>query len=229
MTNEQFKKILPALTANYQPSPGALEQIKNVWPLIVIGPSGAGKSTIIDNLQMPFVPSDTTRAIRPDEQDGVDMNFITDLDKAVADLKAGAFVQVAVGPAGDLYATHASSYPASGWAVIPVVADVVPIFRKLGFKKVSSVFIVPPSYNEWMRRMGSHHLDAEALQKRLAEARRSFEFALKDNQTHLVLNDDIQSAVAQIKNYLGGNTDTLRETAARAAAGDCLNQLSASI
>jgi len=229
MTNDEFKKMLPGLVASYQPSPGVLQQIKNVWLLVVVGPSGAGKSTIISNLQMPFVPSDTTRAIRPGETDGVDMNFITDLDKAVADLKAGAFVQVAVGPTGDLYATHASSYPASGWAVMPVVADVVPIFRRLGFKQVSSVFIAPPSYAEWRRRMGSHITDQEALQKRLIEARRSFEFALKDTQTHLVLNDNIDLAIAQIKNYLAANPDSTRQTAARAAINDCLNSLGTSL
>jgi len=225
MTQDEFKKVLPGLVANYQPSPQAMGQISNVWLIIVIGPSGAGKTSIINSLGIPFVPSDTTRAVRPGEVDGVDMNFITDLDKAVAEIKAGAFVQVAVGPSGDLYATHASSYPASGWAIIPVVADVVPVFRKLGFKKTSSIFIAPPDYNEWIHRMGVHSLDPASFQKRLHEAKRSFEFGLNDPETHLILNDDIDAAVAQVKNYLAGNEDKNRETMARAAVNECLKHL----
>lgn len=218
MRHGEFLQILPELIVGYQPSPSVLAKIEQVQLLMVIGPSGVGKTTIINGLGIPYVPSDTTRGPRPGEQDGADMNFLSDHTQVIADIKGGKFVQAAVGPSGDFYATRASSYPDSGWATMPMVADVVPIIRKLGFKNTLSAFITPPSFEEWMRRMGSHHLDGQQLQKRLAEAKRSFNFALGDPQTHFVLNDAVSDAVVQIKALLDGNIDQKREALARQAA-----------
>jgi guanylate kinase len=164
------------------------------------------------------VPSDTTRSPRPGEKDGIDFYFSTDYDQVVSDIKAGHFLQVAIGAGGDLYATRASSYPSQGMAVMPVMADVVPIFRKLGFAKTISTFITPPSYQEWMRRIKSHPVTPEQLIKRLAEAKRSLNFALKDAETHFILNDDLPEAVLQAKQLVQGETDANREELARKAA-----------
>src|SRR4051812_38943415 len=128
MTYNDFKRQLPELVKNYQPSLRVLNKIKNISLLIVIGPSGVGKSTFINNLGIAYVPSDTTRPQRPEEINGVDMNFLNDYQKTTADIITGQFVQVALGVSGDFYATSTNSYPDSGWAVMPVLADVVPAF-----------------------------------------------------------------------------------------------------
>lgn len=218
MTGEDFIKQLPDLAADYQPDPKVLSKIGDISLLMLIGPSGVGKTTLINKLGLHYVPSDTTRDIRPGEKEGEDFYFLKDYDKAVSDIRAGQLVQIAVGAAGDLYSTHASSYPESGWGVMPVMADVVPIFRKLGFKETISAFIVPPSYSEWMRRMKSHPITSEQLIKRLAEAKRSLNLALSDQQIHLILNDNLEKAVAQTKELLDGKVDENREQTARQAA-----------
>ncbi|MGA3150501.1 MAG: hypothetical protein ABSD10_02740 [Candidatus Saccharimonadales bacterium] len=218
MTRGEFLKDLPGVVKNYRPAPEVLARIKNISLLVVIGPSGVGKSSIINRLGLQFVPSDTTRRPRPEEKEGVDFCFLTDYDQVVADIKAGRFVQVAIGTEGDLYATRASAYPKSGLAVMPVMADVVPIFRNLGFVKTISVFIAPPSYQEWMRRMGSHQLKDEQLKKRLDEARRSLDFVFSDKLTHFILNDDLEKAATQVKQLLRGAIDANREKAAHRAA-----------
>lgn len=225
MTRDEFLKTFPALVKNYQPAPPVLERIKNVSLLIIIGPSGVGKSSVISRLGLHFVPSDTTRSARPEEKAGVDFYFLTDYDQVVADIKNGQFVQVAVGPGGDFYATRASSYPAAGFAVMPVVSDVVPIFRKLGFAKTISAFIAPPNYKEWMRRMGSHQLEGEQLTRRLAEARRSLNFALQDGLTHFILNNDLERAAIQVKQLMQRQIDTDREKTAQRAAQEMLDSI----
>jgi guanylate kinase len=189
---------------------------------MIIGPSGVGKSTLIEHLGFSFVPTDTTREPRPGEKDGVDMNFRKDYDQLTADIKAGRFVQMAIFANGELYATKDTSYPMSGIATMPVMADVIPIFRGLGFKETISVFVAPPSYEEWMSRLKKHPVTPEQLKKRLAEARRSLIFALSDNQMHFVLNDNLDEAVRQTRDLVDGTVDEPREATARQAAKEML-------
>ena len=54
-----------------------------VQPVVISGPSGAGKTTVVQGvLEQSLLPlvlsiSCTTRAPRPDEQDGVNYHFLT--------------------------------------------------------------------------------------------------------------------------------------------------------
>lgn len=219
------REELPELVKNYTPAKNVLQHISNLNLLMMIGPSGVGKTTLIKKSALPFVPSDTTRQPRFDEQNGVDFFFRADYKDVVGDIKAGRFVQVAIGPGGDFYATRDTSYPKAGIATMPVVADVVPIFRQLGFANTISVFITPPSFEEWMRRMNTRKVDQEQLAKRLDEAKRSFEFALSDKEIHFILNDKVNAAVHQIIQLIAGKIDVQGEQKARTVAASLLSQL----
>lgn len=225
MTKQDFLNQARELALNYRPAPEVLNQIKNVEHLIVVGPSGVGKSSLIDKSGIQLVPSDTTRLPRPGEVHGKDMFFRNDYSKIIEELKNGEFVQVAVGPIGDFYATRAGSYPKKGLSAMPVTADAVPIFRDLGFKRTLTIFVVPPSFNEWMRRMGSHNLSREQLNKRLVEAGLSLKFALGDEQMHFILNDSLDKAVEQSIELLGGRADLRVEAKAKALAREIYAQL----
>jgi guanylate kinase len=218
MTHEEFLKLAPSLVKNYRAAADVLNRLQTIILLMIVGPSGVGKTTLIENLGFTFVPSDTTRDSRPGEKQGVDMNFRKDYGQVIADMEVGRFVQVAVGASGDLYATKDSSYPDSGVATMPVMADVIPIFRNLGFKRTITAFIAPPTYNEWMRRIKKPGLIDKDIKERLPEAERSIKFALSDSQTHFILNDDLDKAVQQAKDLVDGKVDAQREETARKAA-----------
>jgi guanylate kinase len=218
MTRDEFLNILPPLANSYKPAPHVLDKVKNVDLLMIIGPSGVGKTAIINQLGVFYVIVDTTRAPRPEEKDGKDFNFRQDYNQIVNEIKAGEFVQLVVGVSGDLYATQTAAYPDSGRAAMPVIAEAVPRFRSLGFQNTESFFITPPSYVEWMRRLSSHNLSQDHLERRYAEARRSLHLSLLDNETHFILNDDINGAVKQIKDMLQGNIDFELEGLARSIA-----------
>jgi guanylate kinase len=226
MTRDEFLKALPELVKNYQPSPDVLKQIGNLTLCMIVGPSGVGKSTMIEHSGFVFVPSDTTRDPRPGEQQGVDMYFHKDYDQVVADIAAGRFVQIALGASGDLYATKDTSYPTSGIATMPIMADVIPAFRGLGFQKTITAFITPPSYKEWMRRIKKPGLSEQDIQKRLPEAKRSFEFVLSDKEVHFILNDQIEDATKQLKDLMNGQIDTEREAKAKRITIALLSHLS---
>ena len=225
MTRQEFLKAFPALVRNYRPTAEATDRIKNVTLVMVIGPSGVGKSSVIDAFGITFVPSDTSREPRPGEKEGQDFFFLNDYGQITQDIKAGKFLQTAVGSGGDFYATRTSSYPKNGFAAMPVMSDVVHILRNLGFQKTISAFIVPPTYNEWARRLKTRPITDEQLTKRLAEAKRSLHFALNDDQVHFILNDDLVAAVAQLKNLLAGSRDTGREAKAKNSAKNILARL----
>jgi guanylate kinase len=225
MTKEEFLKLLPDLARDYQAAPEVMHRIGRVSMLMIIGPSGVGKTSVIKQIDVPYVIADTTREPRQGERNGVDYHFRKDYDNIFHEIQTGQFVQIAVGPTGDFYATRPQVYPESGPAVYAVVADAVPIFRKLDFKTTVSVFITPPSFEEWMRRINTHDLTEQQLKGRLVEARRSLIFALNDGKIHFVLNDDLDKAKDQIKSLLEGNTNDAREQEAKKIATSLLNSL----
>jgi guanylate kinase len=229
MTRGEFLRRMPELVKNYKPSPEVIKQIGNVSLLMVVGPSGAGKNRLITELekenQAKLVPIDTTRAPRPGEQEGRDFFFRTDYGQLLKEVKSGQLVQLVVGVVGDLYGTKASSYPEDKVAAMPILAEALTGFRELGFKETISAYIVPPNFEEWMRRMSSHPLTDEQRAGRLAEARRSFKFALNDDRMHFILNDDLNEAVEQLKKLIAGQVDINREKEAREGARRLLGQL----
>ena len=225
MDKQQFLSQFPALVSDYQPAADVLKKIQGLTLLMIIGPSGAGKTSLIKSLDLPYVISDTTRPARPEELNGVDYYFRDDYVRIIEDIKMGRFVQAVVGPAGDFYATKESSYPAFGTAVIAAVAEEVPNFRRLGFGKTMSVFVVPPSYEEWMRRMSTHDADEQSVKRRLAEGRNSLSFALNDNLVRLVINDQLEAATNQVKNLLNNIIDENRERQAKQVCQQLLDKL----
>lgn len=225
MTKEEFLKTFPSLIKPYNPNPDFLKQLGNVSLLMIVGPSGVGKTTLIQRSGIHFVPSDTTREPRIGEREGIDFYFRRDLEQVIEDMKSGRFVQVAIGSGGDFYATRASSFPAAGWATLPIVSSVIPIFRGLGFKKTVTAFITPTTYQEWLWRMKAHPATVEQRVKRLVEGRRSYEFALADSQTHIILNDNLDLASKQVKDLVEGRVDAEREARGREAVKSILKSL----
>jgi len=225
MDRQEFLAQLPKLVAGYKPASDVIERIGQIKVLMLVGPSGVGKTTLVNNLGLKYVLSDNTRDPRPGELEGRDFFFRTDYDMVAEEIRRGRFVQVAVDSGGDLKATKASSYPNSGDVVMAIVADVVPIFRQLGFAATTTAFITPPSFGEWMQRMQSHNLSQEQFRKRIDEAKRSFNFALADQAVHFILSDTVEAATNQLKQLVSGQPDTEREAIARAAAVSINTQL----
>jgi guanylate kinase len=226
MTREEFLKVLPGLVKDYQALPETLERISNIDLLMIVGGTGVGKTSIIKRLGIPYVITDTTRPIRPDEINGSDYFFRTDYAQLAAEIKDRKFVQVNVFPTGDFYGTRASAYPELGLAVYAVVSDKIAEFRELGFNETTTAFITPPTFLEWMGRLDKYNVERNQLAKRLEEAKRSFYFAINDAQTHFILNENLDKAVDQAKMLLVGTPDKDRENTAREAAKKIYEELS---
>lgn len=181
----------------YQPAADVLDRLKQVDLVAVVGPTSVGKTTMMAMAgeryaDLHFVLNNTSRAPRASEREGVDYNFKTRQEMEER-IRKGEYVQVAPSLFGDYYATAPEGYSTNGISMLAVLAQAVPIFRSLPFKSVRVIFVIPPSWEEWQRRLKSHSFTLERLKGRLAEAKTSLEFALSENMD-FVVSDQTETA-----------------------------------
>ncbi len=208
----------------YSPSDQVKQQLAQVDLIITAGPTGVGKTTIMEHSGIPYITSNVTRQPRKDEQNGIDYIFRNDYDKLMQEIENGEYVQYIVHPNGEFYGTKASSYPATGPCTIAIVTSSIPLFYTLGFRRVELVYILPPSYEEWMARTKAHK-DAD-LHVRLVEAKRSIEEALSDSGYRFVINDDLLEARdAFLRIVRGEEADAASQSRARDLALSLLSKI----
>jgi len=175
-------------------------------PLIILaGPAGSGKSTIIarllaeGGLPLRLSVSATTRPRRPKEQEGVDYFFWT-RERFAEQVAAGAFLEWAE-YAGNLYGTLRSEvdgYRARGTGVIlDIEVKGAEQVRRRSPDNVS-IFLTAPSWEVYEQRLRKRHTEGEeAIARRLATARE--ELARRGEYDHVVVNDDLGTAVTRLR------------------------------
>ncbi|MFO0846326.1 MAG: guanylate kinase [Gemmataceae bacterium] len=183
-----------------------------VGPLILVsGPSGSGKSTLIRRvLDDPPYPlrlavSATTRPPRPGEIDGVHYHFWTE-ERFRRELDAGAFLEHAVVHGLYHYGTPRSEVDGYREGGIGVVLDIdvqgADQVRKL-YPEHLSIFVALSRwemYEERLRQRGSETPGGIARRLKTAEC----ELACRDDYQNVVINDDLQQAVARFREILTG-------------------------
>ena len=171
---------------------------------IIAGPSGVGKGTIIKRLfelqdDLYFSVSATTRAPRPGEIDGVHYHFIS--KEQFADwINRDAFLEHAEF-VGNFYGTPKKYVDEAMDKGKDVILDIeVQGAEQVHHQRPETIriFIAPPSWMELERRLiGRGTEDTEKVQKRLARSRE--EFLLARYYDYLVINQDVEQAVQEIR------------------------------
>ncbi len=177
------------------------------FPLILAAPSGAGKTSIARELgkrrsDIEFSTSCTTRPPRSGERDGVDYHFRSEGEfrEMVA---SGALLEWAE-VHGHLYGTPASNLVEARGRRHLLLLDIdVQGSRqvKQSVPESVSVFVLPPSAEELIRRLtlrGSE--DAAVRQRRLAAARDELKAAGEFD--YVVVNEDLSAAVDAVERIL---------------------------
>lgn len=171
--------------------------------LVLSAPSGGGKTTIAKALlaareDLGYSVSATTRQARPGEVDGKDYFFLS-RDEFRRRVESGEFLEWAE-YGGHLYGTLKSQLEqvlASGrHAVLDIEIQGARAVRKL-YPEAVLVFIVPPSADELMKRLGgTAGTRAVTLQRRL---RRSVEELTEASEyDYVVVNAERTEAVAEV-------------------------------
>jgi guanylate kinase len=173
------------------------------FPLILSAPSGGGKTTIARALlarrnDLGYSVSCTTRTPRPGEVNGRDYYFMT-RSEFLAERERGAFAESAE-VHGNLYGTLRSEVERVLGAGKHVVMDIDPQgagqFVRV-FPRTVTVFILPPSADVLLERLRGRQTESAAqLAARLTSALQ--ELQRVDEYEYVVLNDDLERAVASI-------------------------------
>jgi len=174
--------------------------------LVLSSPSGAGKTTLTRRIQQSFPDlffsvSHTTRPPRANEVDGKDYHFV---DRAAFERRAdeGAFLEWAE-VHGNLYGTGLSEIDRARRA--PACTGMIFDIDYQGARQIRakqpdvvSVFILPPSMDELLKRLRGRASETEdVVQKRFEVARREIEhYGFFD---YLVVNDQLDAAFDNLR------------------------------
>jgi guanylate kinase len=179
---------------------------------VVSAPSGAGKTTLckaaLDRLpELVYSVSSTTRAPRHGEQAGKDYFFIS-REQFRRGIETGQWVEWArvhdhyYGTSARFIDTHL----AQGRDVLMDI-DVQGAEQILNrYPQAVTIFILAPSQEALRERLTARgHDDAAVIDKRMRNA--EAEIARKGMYRHVVVNDDLESAIGRFTAILKGETD----------------------
>lgn len=176
--------------------------------MAVSGPAGVGKGTIVKTIinrreDVVESVSCTTRLPREGEIDGKHYFFITK-EEFLRRIEEKDFLE---------YDEHFGNYYGTPRSFVEKTLETksvileIDVVGALNVKKVFPecvlVMIAPPSVEELKRRLiGRGSEDEESLKTRLA--RLDFELGQKDKYDYFIVNDDLETAILEVEQIIGG-------------------------
>ncbi len=190
---------------------------------IISAPSGAGKTSMVKALlerlaDVVVSVSNTTRAPRPGEQDGVDYHF-TDKAEFEQLVEAGEFLEYA-----QVFDNYYGTRRATVEAELDAGRDVILEIDWQGARQVAGaapeavkVFILPPSAVALRERLTARGQDSEEIiERRMRDA--ISEMSHYGEYQYLIFNDDFDTAVDELRTVFVSRRLRLEAQASRHAA-----------
>ncbi|MFF7063677.1 guanylate kinase [Pseudomonas sp. NPDC008258] len=188
---------------------------------IVSAPSGAGKTSLVTALikadpRVSVSVSHTTRAMRPGEEHGVNYHFVSH-DDFKGLITQGDFLEHAE-VFGNFYGTSRSALQEvldqGNDLILEIDWQGAQQVRKL-MPEARSVFILPPSQKALRERLDGRGQDSEEIiAGRMKEAVSEMEHY--DEYEYVIINDDFDSALEDLKAVFLANREGGSALAARA-------------
>ena len=208
---QEFKQLIDS----YHMSERAVKALSNVRLVVMVGASSTGRNTIIrrqiETGRYHFIVSDTTRPPRVNdgvlEQNGREYWFKTE-EEMLDELRNGELLE----------AELIHDQQVSGVSIRELekaMAENKIALADLDLKGVHgvmtakpdalAVMVVPPSFDEWQRRLaGRGRMAPDEQKRRLETAAKIFEDGLKQPYYHYVISENIEQSAAIIDAIIDG-------------------------
>jgi guanylate kinase len=222
----EFKEILKS----YKVSELSKDMLSKIQFVTLTAPTSVGRNTIIRELlktnKYREIISDTTRQPRINdgklERNGVEYWFKSEM-QMIDDLRAGNYIEAAIIHNQQVSGVNVSeiekTYKTEKIAITDIETQGVHSY--LGAKPDTiTLFVLPPSINEWMRRIKHRGSMGRAeFKRRLESACREFDDALSYNEYIFIINDDFHQAVGEIDRLVNERrADVAKQQAGRVLA-----------
>lgn len=225
------------LIAEYQPSDETIALLRGTPLALIVGITGAGKDTLQKELlktgEFTKIITSTTREPRLNdgvmEKDGEDYYFFT-MEQAVRNLQEKRYFEVAKvhqringSTSDEIRRLHDSGLTAIGDVDYQGAA-----YYKKYSPATTLIFVVPPTYDEWLRRIHHRYITEqefnEALPERMRSAVRELAHVLETDVYHVVINDDLETAVEAVRTIIAEpGSKTTKDDKARLVARELLS------
>lgn len=205
----EFESIIK----NYKPSLELLDVLRDNKLVLLSAPTAAGRNTIINRLIMTgkyyFVVSDTTRPPRINngipETDGKEYWFRAEED-FLKGLKNGSYIEAAIIHNQQVSGIRMGEVKVAASTHKVAISD-IDIQGCDNIKSYSDttipVFVLPPDFQEWMRRMdGRGVMLPDEKRRRLISAIEEIEFALERSYFKFIINYDLRYTVEKLHEHI---------------------------
>lgn len=202
---DEFTDVL----ANYSLSAQSLLALSQIQLVLLTAPSSSGRNTILRRLMKTgdyyFIISDTTRLKRINdgvlEQDGVEYWFRSE-EEVLNDIQHGKYLEAAVIHNQQVSGISIRELEKAGNAskIAITDADIAGAKNALSLKPDTvAIFVLPPHFEEWQRRIKNRGEMHEAeFKRRMQSAAIEFEAALENEYYTFVINESVEKSAEQI-------------------------------
>ena len=198
----QYQRLHEFLVRRQAPRTGDLARRSRL--VVLAGPTAVGKGTVAGYIrdhhpEVLLSVSATTRAPRPGEVDGQTYYFLTDaqFDRMV---EQGEFLEWATVHNSHRYGTPRGPIEqaiASGRSVLLEIDLQGARQVRDAFPEAELVFLLPPTWEELVRRLVGRGTEDEAERERRLETAR-VELAAQEEFDHTVVNTDVEVAAREV-------------------------------
>ena len=209
MNELKYLDEFQTLLSDYKLSKQALQALSQTRLVLLVAPTSSGRNRLIRELMKTddyyYIVSDTTRQPRSNdgvmEQSGVEYWFRDEAD-VLDDIRGGKYLEAAVIHKQQVSGISVRELKlATDKGKIAITdAEIAGIDNAIKLKPDTlGIFVLPPSFDEWQRRL--HHrgdMHSEEYKRRMESAVVELSAALEHDYYRFVINDDIAGAVQQI-------------------------------
>ena len=177
--------------------------------IIISAPSGGGKTTLVNYIMkelsfVKMIPTCTTRAKREGEVNGVDYIFLTkeEFQKKVENNEFLEYALVHGRYYGTLKETVFKELKKGYDVILAIdVQGMKSIKEKLDGKvDITTIFIIPPSIEELIKRLKNRGESEEEIERRLKSLEK--ELPQWKKYDYIIINDDLERAKENLKSII---------------------------